>query len=95
VINSTKWTVRKQIQIIKQSFFQVNGLPLNEILAVDILKQMAEEAGNYRDKVFTPLNTLKTFLWQVLSDNGSCKEAKAYPLLIEPRNMACQKLAWC
>jgi hypothetical protein len=42
---------------------------------------MAEEAGNYRDKVFTPLNTLKTFLWQVLSDNGSCKEAVANVLV--------------
>jgi len=81
VINSTKWTVRKQIQKIKQSFFQVNGLPLNDILTDDMLKRIAEEGGNYRDKVFTPLNTLKTFLWQVLSENGSCKEAVANVLV--------------
>ncbi len=75
MINSTKRNVRKQIEKIKQSFFQINGLPLNNILTDDLLKQIAEEAGNYRDKVYTPLNTLKTFLWQALSDNGSCKEA--------------------
>lgn len=45
------------------------------------LNNWPKEAGNYRDKIFSPLNTLNAFLWQVLSDNGSCKEAVANVLV--------------
>ena len=77
----TKRTIRKQINLLRQSFFQIDGLPLNNILPEKQLKQLAEEAGNYRDKIFSPLETLRAFLWQVLSDNGSCKEAVANVLV--------------
>ena len=73
----TRRTIRKQINVLKQSFFQINGLPLNDILPEAVLKKLAQAAENYRDKVFSPLETLRAFLWQVLSDNGSCKEAVA------------------
>jgi len=77
LVDSTKRIVRKQIDLLRRSFFQVDELPLNEILPEETLKQIALQAGNYRDKVFSPLVTLRAFLWQVLSDNGSCKEAVA------------------
>lgn len=81
MVDSTKRGVRQQIKALRQSFFQVDKLPLNDILPEETLKQIAEIAGNYRDKIFSPLDTLRTFLWQVLSDNGSCKEAVANVLL--------------
>ncbi|EAR20493.1 hypothetical protein NB231_07065 [Nitrococcus mobilis Nb-231] len=42
-----------------------------------MLSQFAERACGGRDRIFTPLVVLKAFLFQVLSQDGSCKHAVA------------------
>ena len=68
---------RHQIKTIKNAFFQLDNDPFNNLLCNQRLVKLIELSGNYRDKTFTPLITLNTFLWQTLSDNGGCKEAVA------------------
>ncbi|HFD32982.1 MAG TPA: IS4 family transposase [Gammaproteobacteria bacterium] len=70
--------IRHQIKTLKKSFFQINNGEFNNLLCTDRLSELAEISGNYRDKIYTPIVTLNLFLWQVLSDNGSCKEAIAH-----------------
>ncbi|MCP4473011.1 MAG: IS4 family transposase, partial [Gammaproteobacteria bacterium] len=76
-VDSTKRIVRKQIETLRSGFFQIDKRPFRDILPKETLDRIAVKVGNYRDKVFNPLVTLKTFLRQVLGDNGSCKEAVA------------------
>ena len=53
-------------------------LPLSPALdEKEILKLLCEEGVKFRERLFTPLVTLWTFLWQVLSPEGSCREAVA------------------
>ena len=80
-MDCTKRNLRNQILKIRRSFFQHKELPFNNILPRELLEQIVELGGSYRDKIFTPLITLRAFLWQVLSDNGSCKEAVANVLV--------------
>jgi len=75
MLHATKRTLRKQIQIFKRSFLQLEELSFSRALPTERLQQIAEHGS--RNRVFSPLTTLKTFLWQVLSDDGSCKEAVA------------------
>ncbi|MDQ7002258.1 MAG: IS4 family transposase, partial [Ghiorsea sp.] len=49
-------------------------------LLPDSLLEKIRQCGSDRDTVFTPLVTLKAFLWQVLSPSGSCKGAVAHVL---------------
>jgi len=70
--------IRHQIKTLKNSFFQINNGEFNNLLCTDRLSELAEISGSYRDKIYTPIVTLNLFLWQVLSDNGSCKEAIAH-----------------
>ncbi len=72
-----KFTIRQQIKTIKRVFFQLNTGDFNNLLCSKRLNDLSELSGSYRDRVFTPLVTLRLFLWQVLSDNGSCKETVA------------------
>lgn len=73
---STKRSIRHQIQNLKHSFAQFNRIPFSDVLPAAWLAQFAR-AGGQRDRLLTPLVTLKAFLWQVLSEDGSCKKAVA------------------
>jgi hypothetical protein len=46
-------------------------------LAADDIADIIEHTPHKRDSVFTPLVTLKAFIFQVLGDDGSCKQAVA------------------
>jgi len=70
-----KSKIQYQIKSLKQSFFQSSDNHLNDLLCSDRLHQLEETSENYQASIFTPLVTLNAFLWQVLSDNGGCKEA--------------------
>ena len=74
--NSSKLFINQQIRSLKQAFFQQNTLPFYSLLPTSLLKQIAA-TGSCRDTVFTPLVTLKAFIFQVLSDDGSCKNSLA------------------
>jgi len=73
--NITKKIVFQQIRNFKNSIFQFSHLPFADILTTDILEQITEESAGSRDRIFTPLVTLKAFIFQVLSTDGSCRQA--------------------
>ena len=77
---SNRISLRLQIRAVKNTFFQLDDLPFKNLLP-DSLIQTIYQSGNIRDTVFTPLLTLKAFIFQVLSPTGSCKEAVAHILM--------------
>ncbi len=77
--HSNRLNIRKQIQNFKHAFFQIGGSPFANLLPHSLLEDI-RQCGSDRDTVFTPLITLKAFLWQVLSPGGSCKSAVAHVL---------------
>ena len=53
-------------------------LPFHDLLDPDTVAQVLDENHvTFRDRIFTPLVTLWTFLSQVLSPDHSCREAVA------------------
>ena len=73
--NITKKIVLQQIRKFKNSVFQFSHLPFADILSTDALEQIIEHSAGSRDRIFTPLVTLKAFIYQVLSTDGSCRQA--------------------
>jgi hypothetical protein len=71
----TKFFHFHQFQQFKKSFLQIPGLPFSEILSNTLLAGIWQHGG--RERIFTPLVVLKAFLVQVLSADGSCKQAVA------------------
>ena len=71
-----KKNVMNQIISLRIRFAQVQGLPFNDILSKDDLCGIIqEEAGRFRDRVYSPVVTLTTFLSQILSADHCCREA--------------------
>ena len=77
---SSRISLRLQIRSVKNTFFQLGDLPFNNLLP-DSLIQEIHQSGKARSTIFTPLLTLKAFIFQVLSPTGSCKEAVAHILM--------------
>jgi len=73
--HSIKLSVKQQIQSFKNTVLQLPELPLSDILSTDCLQQIVEDSSGVRDRIFTPLVTLKAFISQVLSADGSCRQA--------------------
>lgn len=78
--NSSQLSLRLQIRSFKNTFFQFNALPFKGLLP-DSLINAIHQSGDVRSTVFTPLVTLRAFLFQVLSSTGACKEAVAHVLV--------------
>ena len=76
----SKKTIKQQIEKFKKSFFQSPNLPFNNFLADDDIADIIEHTSHKRTAVFTPLITLKAFIFQALGDDGSCKQAVALPV---------------
>jgi len=53
------------------------GLPFNDFLADDDIAEIINHTPHKRESIFTPLVTLKAFIFQTLSADGSCKDAVA------------------
>lgn len=84
---SSRLSLRLQIRSFKNTFFQCNDLPFKGLLP-DRLIASIHKSGNIRSTVFTPLVTLRAFLFQALSSTGACKEAVAH-ILIERVGLDC------
>lgn len=69
--NSTKNSVILQIQRLKNSVLQFSDLPFADILSTEMLLNIVEHSSS----IFTPLVTLKAFIFQVVSTDGSCRQA--------------------
>jgi len=78
--NSSRLSLQLQIRSFKNTFFQCNDLPFKGLLP-DSLINAIHKSGDIRSTVFTPLITLRAFLFQVLSSTGACKEAVAHILI--------------
>jgi len=70
----TQGRVRRQIQDV----FMGNAGGIAGLLSAEQVERAVQDHGlQYRDCLFTPLITLWTFLAQVLSPDGSCRQAVA------------------
>ena len=71
---STKKRSACQLHILLNSFTQLSGLPFAALLTEQQLEPLVVQAtGN----IYTPLVTLWMFLSQVISPDGSCRDAVA------------------
>lgn len=65
-----------QISCLRRQFAQGSGLPFSEVLSAELIGQVLDEVGFFfRDRIFTPVTTLWVFLSQVISTDGSCRDA--------------------
>ncbi len=78
--NTTQYSLYYQIRRFKNSILQLQNLPFSEVLNSDILRQIIEDSAHRRDRIFTPLVTLSAFIYQVLSIDGSCRQAVSHIL---------------
>ena len=73
----SKKSIEQQIEKFKKSFFQSLNLPFSNFFTDDDIADIIGHTPHKRTAVFTPLITLKAFIFQVLGDDGSCKQAVA------------------
>jgi len=78
--NSSRLSLRLQIRSFKNTFFQSSDLPFQGLLPDDLINTI-HRSGDVRSTIFTPLVTLRAFLFQVLSSTGACKEAVSHILI--------------
>ena len=70
-----------QIDRFKKSFLQLQELPFNDFFPSEAIEAIIAHTPHKRTSVFSPIITLKAFMFQVLSDDGSCKNAVASVLV--------------
>lgn len=73
--HATKTSVKQQIQSFKNTAMQLPHLPFANIFSTECLQQIINASPRKREHIFTPLATLKTFIFQVISADGSCRQA--------------------
>jgi hypothetical protein len=71
--NRVSW----QINSIRNSLGQQQGLPFVDLLRPDMLRQVAGEVAESSEPIYTPLVTLWMFLGQVIDPDHSCRQAVA------------------
>ena len=65
-----------QVSCLRRQFAQGSGLPFSEVLSAELVGQVLDEVGVFfRERIFTPVTTLWVFLSQVVSTDGSCRDA--------------------
>jgi hypothetical protein len=78
---SKKGGFAEQIRRFRARFVQSAGVALEQILTTRILRKVVlEEAGRWRERVYSPLITVVLFLEQVLGADHSCQDAVAHGL---------------
>jgi hypothetical protein len=71
--NRVSW----QINSIRNSLGQRQGLPFVDLLTPDMLRELAGQAAESSEPIYTPLVTLWMFLGQVIDPDHSCRQAVA------------------
>ena len=71
--NRVSW----QINSIRNSLGQQQGLPFVDLLTPDMLREVAGQAAESSEPIYTPLVTLWMFLGQVVDPDHSCRQAVA------------------
>lgn len=68
----------KRARRVRDQLAENPGLMFRQVLTGEDVENECHALGHvWRERVFTPLVTLWTFLWQVLSVDGSCRDAVA------------------
>ena len=76
--DSKKRGFAEQIRRFRARFVQCGGVILERILTARVLKELVlEEAGCWRERLYSPLTTVGLFLEQVLGADHSCQDAVA------------------
>src|SRR5205823_4124688 len=68
---------RRQARFPRRQFLQDGDLPFTTVLTEEVIAHALSTLGNWLDRVFSPLVTLRVFLGQVLSADHSCRAAVA------------------
>ncbi|MDP2252890.1 MAG: IS4 family transposase [Thiobacillus sp.] len=70
--------VTGQVKRFCNRFAQGAGAALGQVIPrQDLLRWVEEEAGDYRERIYSPLQTLSLFIEQVLGADQSCQDAVA------------------
>lgn len=65
-----------QVSCLRRQFAQGSGLPFSEVLSAGLVQEVLEEVGVFlRQRIFTPVTTVWVLLSQVISPDGSCRNA--------------------
>jgi Transposase DDE domain len=76
--HSNQGWFRRQVQFLRRQFLQDGGLPFSNVLSEKIVKQaLAGINAFWKDRIYSPLVTLRVFLGQVLSADSCCRAAVA------------------
>jgi hypothetical protein len=69
----------KYVTILKEKLSNGIGFPLSDILTETIIQQaLKDEQIKYRERLYTPAITLWTWIYQVLNNDKSCKNAVSF-----------------
>jgi hypothetical protein len=82
MLHVTRIRITRQIARFRESFLQFSSLPFDSFFPVENLVSIIEHTPAKLGSVFTPLVTLKAFIFQVLS-GSPCKQAVS-GILAEP-----------
>jgi hypothetical protein len=70
--------LHQQVDSLRRQFLQQDGLPFADVLSPAGLEAALREVRpGWKDRIFTPLITLRVFLGQVLNADQSCRAAVA------------------
>lgn len=76
--DSKKRHLAEQVRRMRARFVQSAGAVLGDVLPMQsLMKWIRDECGNYRQRIYDPLQTLTLFIEQVLGADQSCQDAVA------------------
>jgi hypothetical protein len=88
------------MNLLRRQFAQSDELPFGNMLSSEMLREVLAEAKvTFVDCIYTPLTTLLVFLWQVISQDHSCRAAVskllAHRVARGERSCSAQTGAYC
>ncbi len=76
-MNHCTWKcVSWQINSIRNSLGQQQGLPFVDLLTPDMLREVAGKAAESSEPIYTPLVTMWMFLGQVVDPDPGCSQPR-------------------
>ena len=67
--------MRRGVMALRHQFAQGGNGVFSDVLAgEEVADIVATEAGDYRDRLYPPLTTLRLFVGQVLSEDRACQD---------------------
>lgn len=80
MFNRKKYSTLDQIRRLKNAVLQFSHLPFDDVLSTEVLQNIVQHSNSRRNRLFTPLITLKAFIFQSLNTDGSCRQAVSHVL---------------